>query len=412
MEIPIRVHGSRVTEVVMGITPHTEPFEEQSTTMIVFAQGGVLKMSTTVNTGQMMVLTNLKTRQDVICRVLKVRNNPNLQSYVEIEFTHPQPGYWGVSFPSDDSESAPKPATPSQALNSEPKINPETAPDVLRPFASSPSMSAMASAKPPLAAVPPVPLAESSSPASYVAPPPPAGSAFISIGSQEEVQVAASSTLSKNARPLENIKDDRALNAPKKSSAAVLPHVAPQSPAPAFSGASVTELSSRAQSAIELQPLAEVPAANATRTFGDFGSSGTPASSREMFGSTLGVSAAANLAAATGTQRNWLLIAACAAVAVVAAGAGVMYFSGGPAGKAATSTTAVETTAPVIETAQNPAQSAAAGNTPYSIPAPPVDSATSDTRAAAQDQPSRGAATHSSPIMCKTLLRQLQYPLA
>src|SRR5579862_8798043 len=122
LEIPIKVHGSRVTEVVMGVTPHTEPFEEQSTTMIVFAQGGVLKMSTPVSSGQMMVLTNLKTRQDVICRVLKVRNNPNLQSYVEIEFTHPQPGYWGVFFPSDDTESPSRLPTPAPPPNVEPKI--------------------------------------------------------------------------------------------------------------------------------------------------------------------------------------------------------------------------------------------------------------------------------------------------
>src|SRR5271168_3077552 len=117
LEVPVRVHGSRVTEVVRGITPHTEPFEEETTTMIVFAQGGVLKMSTAVTSGQMMVLTNLKSRQDVICRVLKVRNNPNLQAYVEVEFTHPQPGYWGVFFPSDDSEPAARTATLSQPLN-------------------------------------------------------------------------------------------------------------------------------------------------------------------------------------------------------------------------------------------------------------------------------------------------------
>src|ERR1700683_3934926 len=73
MEIPVKVHGSRVTEVVREVTPHTEPFEEQPTTMIVFPQGGVLRMSTAVNTGQMLVLTNLKSRQDAICRVVKVR---------------------------------------------------------------------------------------------------------------------------------------------------------------------------------------------------------------------------------------------------------------------------------------------------------------------------------------------------
>src|SRR6202050_2825800 len=100
MEIPVKVHGSRVTEVVREVTPHTEPFEEQTTTMIVFPQGGVLRMSTAVNTGQMLVLTNLKSRQDAICRVVKVRTFSNAQGYVEIEFTHSQPGYWGVNFPS------------------------------------------------------------------------------------------------------------------------------------------------------------------------------------------------------------------------------------------------------------------------------------------------------------------------
>ncbi len=101
LDVPVRVHGSRVTEIVRGITPHTEPFEEQTTTMIVFPQGGVLRMSTAVSVGQAVVLTNLKSRQDAICRVVKVRTNPNLHSYIEIEFTHAQPGYWGVHFASD-----------------------------------------------------------------------------------------------------------------------------------------------------------------------------------------------------------------------------------------------------------------------------------------------------------------------
>src|SRR6204780_920815 len=96
LEVPVKVHGSRVTEVVREITPHTEPFEEQTSTMIVFPQGGVLRMSTAVNTGQMLVLTNLKSRQDAICRVVKVRTFSNLQGYVEVEFTHKQPGYWSV----------------------------------------------------------------------------------------------------------------------------------------------------------------------------------------------------------------------------------------------------------------------------------------------------------------------------
>jgi TonB family protein len=116
LDVPVKVHGSRVVEVVRGTTPHTEPFEEQSSTMIVFPLGGVLKMTTLVSVGQAIVLTNLKTRQDAICRVVKIRTNPNLHSYVEVEFSHPQPGYWGVRFPSDGPEPPKKAAPPAASV--------------------------------------------------------------------------------------------------------------------------------------------------------------------------------------------------------------------------------------------------------------------------------------------------------
>src|ERR1700683_242323 len=116
LEVPVKVHGSRVTEVAREITPHTEPFEEQTSTMIVFPQGAVIRMSTTVNVGQMLVVTNLKTRQDAICRTVKVRTFTNMQSYVEVEFTHKQESYWGVQFsangPVTAPAAAPQPVSP------------------------------------------------------------------------------------------------------------------------------------------------------------------------------------------------------------------------------------------------------------------------------------------------------------
>ncbi len=79
--------------------------------MIVFPQGSVIRMSTAVTVGQMLVVTNLKTRQDAICRVVKVRTFTNMQGYVEVEFTHKQEGYWGVQF-SAGSPVAPVAAAP------------------------------------------------------------------------------------------------------------------------------------------------------------------------------------------------------------------------------------------------------------------------------------------------------------
>src|SRR5580704_3764388 len=148
LEVPVKVHGSRVTEVARGVAPRTEPFEEQTSTMIVFPQGAVLRMSTAVSASQMLVVTNLKTRQDAICRVIKVRTFSNMQGYVEVEFTHKQPGYWGVHFPSEG---------PAQASASEPvPVIVPAAPVVI-----------------PEAPINPAPVQAAPTPAPFVAPPPP-----------------------------------------------------------------------------------------------------------------------------------------------------------------------------------------------------------------------------------------------
>ena len=203
LEIPVKVHGSKVTEVVREVTPHTEPFEEQTSTMIVFPQGGVVRMSTSVNVGQMLVVTNLKSRQDAICRVVKVRTFSNLQGYVEVEFTHPQPGYWGVYFPSDGSARANKIAPPAPTAAAEPSAKEKPA----APVSPAPEVSwaPAVSANPvPPQQTDPSSFATNSKP--VVIPPAPAApptkpeTTFISIGSQEKVQPAASATVTTNVR--------------------------------------------------------------------------------------------------------------------------------------------------------------------------------------------------------------------
>jgi TonB family protein len=108
LEVPVRVHGSHVIEATKDAAAHTEPFEESTSTMIIFPQGAVLRMSATVSVGQMIVVTNLKSGQDAICRIVKVRAYGPNQSYVETEFTHRQVGYWGVQFASDPAAASPK----------------------------------------------------------------------------------------------------------------------------------------------------------------------------------------------------------------------------------------------------------------------------------------------------------------
>lgn len=206
LEISVKVHGSRVTEVVRGIAPNTEPFEEQTTTMIVFPQGGVLRMSTTVTVGQMLVLTNLKSRQDAICRVVKVRTFTNLQGYVEVEFTHAQPGYWGTQFQPDNSapQSKTVPASiQAQTGAAQAEVKEKTAADIswvpAQPASPKTLDAPIVSTVQPSAAPTSTPV--------YIHPARPA-SAFINIGSQEEVQASASATASTKAGVSSEIKHE------------------------------------------------------------------------------------------------------------------------------------------------------------------------------------------------------------
>ncbi len=106
LEVAVRVHGSQVAAVVLESTEHVEPFEEDTTTMIVFPRGAVVKLRARVRTGHAMVLTNLLTKQTALCRIIQVNTAPNIAHYVKLEFAQPAPGFWGVHFPSDPPPSA------------------------------------------------------------------------------------------------------------------------------------------------------------------------------------------------------------------------------------------------------------------------------------------------------------------
>lgn len=106
LEVAVRVHGSKVAAVVLESTEHVEPFEEDTTTMIVFPRGAVVKLRARVRTGHAMILTNLLTKQTAPCRIIQVNTAPNVAHYVKLEFTQPAPGFWGVHFPSDPLPSA------------------------------------------------------------------------------------------------------------------------------------------------------------------------------------------------------------------------------------------------------------------------------------------------------------------
>src|SRR6201984_1829203 len=317
LEVAVKVHGSRVIEVARGTAPRTEPFEEQSVTVIVFPQGAVLRMTSAVNVSQMLVLTNIKTKQDSICRVLKVRPNANQGSYVEVEFTHRQPGYWGVQFPSEESVGPNAIAPPHQNLESHttspvaavPMTRPTTVTREVKPATVAPTAAFAPRAKP--------------------------ESPFISIGSQEKVQEAASATaITKQLFPVEQRLESQTMASVAKNISVNDPLPAPpytplsvsmddfRGDADSASAASVSTPTDEESASANLSASAE-----ATANLSDATSDASQATAAEAFRARLLDSSFGSSAAkSSGASQNWMLIAACVAVLVAGLGAGIAYF--------------------------------------------------------------------------------------
>jgi TonB family protein len=365
LEVPVKVHGSRVTDVVRDVTPHTEPFEEQTSTMIVFPQGAVIRMSTTVAVGQMLVVTNQKTRQDAICRVVKVRTFSNLQGYVEVEFTHKQPGYWNVYFPSEGSTPANKPAQP---------VVVETPTAIKKaPVAAQPSEISWAPAPVPEPVAQKPVEAESFPPA--VTPPtsatPKPAAPFISIGSQEEVQPAATTITAKPAAPvtshLEVITKPAAQVKSSSSSVVELPAAPPVQVPPVIPSANLPV--DNASGAVAAEPTTEatpptaLPSSAAVRsTFGSLsgGASLNVSHAESAAVSELVLSSSDTASAERKPGNNWMLIAACIAVLFAAGVGGMIYFRGQSSNRSVNASNPQVATPPVSETTSNAAQPLAA----------------------------------------------------
>ena len=96
-----------------------ELFSENTTTVLVFERGAVIRLAADIAPGQLIFLTHLGTKREVVAQVTKKRNfqaagDPHSNSYyVELEFTEPAPGFWGVEFPAAPVASAPN--TPARA---------------------------------------------------------------------------------------------------------------------------------------------------------------------------------------------------------------------------------------------------------------------------------------------------------
>ena len=103
LEVAVTVNGART---VAG-SDKREPFSESTKTVLIFGNGAVVRLTSTVAPGQLLFLTNEKTKKEVVCQVVKSKNYSNVSGYVELEFTEPVAGFWGMRFPVAGSPSHP-----------------------------------------------------------------------------------------------------------------------------------------------------------------------------------------------------------------------------------------------------------------------------------------------------------------
>jgi TonB family protein len=109
LEVPVTVNGARTVEG----SDKREPFSETTKTVLVIGNGAVIRLSSSVAPGQLLFLTNEKTKKEVVCQVVKSKNYRSLSGYVELEFTESVVGFWGMRFPSDRLGSAPETGAPA-----------------------------------------------------------------------------------------------------------------------------------------------------------------------------------------------------------------------------------------------------------------------------------------------------------
>src|SRR3989449_1484448 len=120
LEIAVTVNGARAVEG----SDKREPFSETTQTVLVFGNGAVIRLTSTVAPGQLLFLTNEKTKKEVVCQVVKSKNYRSVSGYVELEFTESVVGFWGMRFPGDRISPAPQHARPALAANATPSAVP------------------------------------------------------------------------------------------------------------------------------------------------------------------------------------------------------------------------------------------------------------------------------------------------
>jgi TonB family protein len=93
-EVQLKVAGTQHASSAGG----PELFAEETNSVLVYETGGVIRLSTAVVAGQLLLLANLESKREVVVQVKRRRAYTPTSCYVELEFAEPAPSFWGMEF--------------------------------------------------------------------------------------------------------------------------------------------------------------------------------------------------------------------------------------------------------------------------------------------------------------------------
>jgi hypothetical protein len=95
-----RVH-IQMAVIVRG-TSKGKPFEEETKTTTVNANGCLVSLDALVARGQQVSIVNSKTVEELTCNVAFISESKGSKTEVGLEFTEPSPLFWRIGFPPED----------------------------------------------------------------------------------------------------------------------------------------------------------------------------------------------------------------------------------------------------------------------------------------------------------------------
>ena len=81
------------------------PFAEPATTANVSRTGGLVALGTKVMRFQKLIVTNIQTNEDALCRVVRLVRSYDGRTLAALEFVQPAPRFWAIEFAGESAPS-------------------------------------------------------------------------------------------------------------------------------------------------------------------------------------------------------------------------------------------------------------------------------------------------------------------